>query len=129
MAYSKEIYPLFLLFLYDHRQKERKLPNADFFKLLSFPYSNNRIDDNGDYIITTLHKRVTLPISYLKSIYPNYDEAVEKAKYERLGLTEENTYLYIRGHNLYDLITKLGEEICNILKRNEKKTSVRSERT
>lgn len=66
-------------------------------------------------------KRVTPPISYLKSIYPNYDEAVEKAKYKRLGLTEENTYLYIRGHNLYDLITKLGEEICNILKRNEKK--------
>ena len=121
LAYSKEIYPLFLLFLYDHRQKERKLPNTDFFKLLSFPYSNNRIDDNGDYIITTLHKRVTPQISYLKSIYPNYDEAVEKAKYKRLGLTEENTYLYIRGHNLYDLITKLGEEICNILKRNEKK--------
>lgn len=120
LAYSKEVYPLFLLFLYDLKQPVRALAHKEFQKLLSFPYMTDRIKNNGTCIINELRKRVTSEITRLKSVYPSYNETVEIAKYTPLGLSEENAYLYVRGHDLYDLIAELGEAVCEELKRQEK---------
>lgn len=117
MAYSKEIYPLFLLFLYDFRQLGEKMLNKDFFKLLSFPDIPDKLKNDGASVISELHDRVTAEIKRLKGSYPDIDETAERTKYAALGLCEDNAYLYVRGHNLYDLIVRIGESLCYELKK------------
>lgn len=121
MAYSKEIYPLFLLFLYDFRQLGEKMLNKDFFKLLSFPDIPDKLKNDGASVISELHDRVTAEIKRLKGSYPDIDETAERTKYAALGLCEDNAYLYVRGHNLYDLIVRIGESLCYELKKSENK--------
>lgn len=120
VSYSKEIYPLFLMFLYDLRQPQRELSSGSFAKVLTFPHMSTWLENNGLDVINELHSRVEIELTRLKGIYVNYDQEAEKNKYLLLGLTEENAYLYIRGHNLYDLIAEMGEMLCNALKKREK---------
>ena len=44
-----------------------------------------------------------------------------KKKYLKMGLTPDNVYLFIRGHNLYDLITLVSKEVCKAILRAEKR--------
>lgn len=121
LAYSNEVYPLFLLFLYDRQQADRQFSDNDFYKLLNFTGIKDKLKDNGADIISQLHIRMETEIDRLKSFYTDYDEMTEKGKYLSLGLSSNNTYLYVRGHNLFKLITEIGEAICYNLKMNEKK--------
>lgn len=118
--YSKEIYPLFLMFLYDLRQPQRVLTHNRFAKVLTFPHMSNWLENNGSDIINELHNRVKAELTQLEGIYTTYNQEVEKNNYLPLGLKEDNAYLYIRGHNLYDLIAEMGEALCSALKKQEK---------
>lgn len=120
LAYSKEIYPLLLLFLYDLKQPTRVMTHKEFQRQLSFPYMPDRIKDNAACIINELRQRVALETARLKRAYPMYSESVEIATYAALGLKEENAYLYVRGHTLYNLVAEIGELVCEELKRQEK---------
>lgn len=120
LTYSDEVYPLFLLFLYDRQQDKRYISDNDFYKLLNFTGVKDKLKDNGADILSELHTRMKAEIIRLKKFYPDYDEVLEHMKYSTLGLSESNTYLYIRGHNLFNLITEIGEAICYKLKMNEK---------
>lgn len=119
VQYSKEIYPLFLMFLYDSQQ-QKQLTISSLSKILTFPHMATWLDNNGSDVIKELHDRVEAELTKLKSIYIDYNHDDEKAKYLPLGLSEDNAYLYIRGHNLYNLIAEIGESLCNALKKREK---------
>ena len=119
VRYSKEIYPLFLMFLYDSQQ-QKHLTISSLSKILTFPHMATWLDNNGTDVIKELHDRVEVELMKLKTLYTAYNHDDEKAKYIPLGLSEDNAYLYIRGHNLYDLIAEIGDTLCNALKKREK---------
>ena len=108
LTYSNEVYPLFLLFLYDRQQTRRYISDNDFHKLLNFTGVKDKLKSNGADILSELHTRIEAETTRLKSFYPDYDEVLEQEKYLPLGLSSDNAYLYIRGHNLFNLITEIG---------------------
>ena len=61
--------------------------------------------DNGARALDELRMRVERKINYLGRKYPHADLAIVREKYRELGLKPDNVYFFIRGHNLYDLIS------------------------
>lgn len=57
---------------------------------------------------------------YLGRKYPHADLEVVKKKYCALGVTPDNVYLFVRGHNLYDMILLLCKEVCKAMLRKAK---------
>ena len=53
---------------------------------------------------------------YLDSVKQNFDEATSSlvlpGNYMLPGLTEDNTYLHIQGHQLHKLVTHIGTRFC-----------------
>ena len=47
--------------------------------------------------------------------YPLADFEFIREKYKALGLTPDTTYLFIRGHNVYDMISCISKEVCKVL--------------
>jgi len=80
--------------------------------------------DNGARALDELRMRVERKINYLGRKYPHADLAIVREKYRELGLKPDNVYFFIRGHNLYDLISIVCKEVCKAMLRTAKKNKV-----
>ena len=79
------------------------------------------IDNNGQAIINELTLRCNTITAQLRvAAHPLVDLVAEQVHFALLGLTQDNAYLYVRGHNLFNLIVKIGNEVCDKLLASEK---------
>ena len=46
-------------------------------------------------------------------VLSDIDFIAEETRYSAMGLTEDNAYLHVRGHNLYDLLKSMGHQLCS----------------
>ncbi len=118
-SYSNEIYPLFIMFLYASKQPLRIFPMDQLRRVINMNIFHERIDNNGEKVIELLKDEVAERMDAMKKIYPLFNEHKERDRYQSLGLNKDNAYLYIRGHNIFDLMISIGNEVCNTLIRNE----------
>lgn len=113
-AFSEIIYPFYIYYLYSKRSKDRLIQRKDFIKSWDVvPPLKINIESNAAEYLEHVKVSVDAKMKEIKSIYP--DENIQEAKEDflKLGLMPDNTYLYIRGHNLFDkLITSI---ICKIV--------------
>lgn len=109
LEYSSAIYSLILYCLEGNTTIEA------LNKATSLPFSSDTsLISNGDSIIQMLENRV-------QNIIGKYTPSKEvKDHFQTLGLTEDVAYLYVRGHNLYNLVYKIGKSICNIVFQQER---------
>ena len=49
----------------------------------------------------------------MKRRYPDADYTWHEARCNELGVHRDNCYLYVRGHNLYDLIVYMGKALVS----------------
>ena len=70
-------------------------------QLLPQTYSQNDMEENGKNFISKIRKA--------KSVYI---DCLEKNYYKEMGINEENAYLHIRGHYIYNLIKFIGKQLC-----------------
>ena len=120
VAYSEEIYPLLLFFLYDSKQPNSIYSIDEFSRVISIPDIPEKLKKNGKCIIKEIQTRVSIEIAKLKRIHTSYNEDYEAKQYTMLGLKKDNAYLYVRGHELYKLIVRVGQALCKELKLQEK---------
>ena len=64
---------------------------------------------------------LTAVLAYFERKYPNAALESIRKKYEQMGLLPETTYLFLRGHNVYDMISCLCREVCKMLLKGEKR--------
>ena len=67
-----------------------------------------------------MQKTVSAKLSELQARFPRYIDRVEQlgTELERLGLTPDNTYLYIQGHHIMDcVVLKILIPVCTVLRR------------
>ncbi|WP_373825937.1 DUF4435 domain-containing protein, partial [Bacteroides heparinolyticus] len=67
-----------------------------------------------------MQQRVSDKLTELQSRFSQDIESVEQlgAELERLGLTPDNTYLYIQGHHVMDsVVMKILVPVCTLLRR------------
>ncbi len=127
--YSREIYPLFLMFLYASRQPRHIFPMNELRRVINMNLFHNRICNNGESVIELLKEEVRKRMKTLNLIYPHFDEYKERIRYSVLGLNESNAYLYIRGHNIFNLMISIGNEVCNALMKKKRHLYIKEDRT
>ncbi|MDL2211025.1 DUF4435 domain-containing protein, partial [Bacteroides sp. OttesenSCG-928-M17] len=116
--YSETVYPLFLWSIWFYRNKDtHTLPMYDFNEYtrlrgvrLKSPYTS----------IDLMRERVNAKVEELEKQFPGSKESVKAlgTELQQLGLTPENTYLYMQGHHIMDnVVMKLLIPICSVLRR------------
>lgn len=109
-AYSKVVYKPLLLLLHCIRNGKSDFTRHLFHDCLPHQCQHDDIKNNG----ATLVYRIAMSFEpYLNASFTkDVDLDAEANYYKALGLTEENAYLHVRGHNLYDLVKSIGDMLC-----------------
>lgn len=124
--FSHILYDLFIWHLYFQNADPIRFSQFEFDNYISLSVSKSSpfIYDNGARALDELRERVERKLNFLGRKYPHANLEIVKEKYRALGLTSDNVYLFIRGHNLYDLILLVCKEVCKAILRREKKNKV-----
>lgn len=122
--YSLILYEPLIWHLYFQRNNPKIFTKLEFRQLLSMFNGHvkrrlretvheelSRISQSAQNITKRLHKK-----------YPSVDLAPLKEEYRQIGLEPERTYLFVRGHNIFDSLCRLSRGICETLLEKEKST-------
>ena len=115
--FSEAIFPLFIWSVWAYRTGlHNKFSMSDF----------NRVADPGGFnvfdpepSIIHLRRKVGTKIHQLQQQFPDAKEEYQKTKesIKALGVTPQDTYLYIQGHHLFDIVVvPILNKVCNRLR-------------
>ena len=107
---SKAVYKPLLLLLYCQKNDISDF-NLDMFSSC-IPKQCQRVElaDNGKLLIERIANNFE---SYLNTpLAKTIDFEVEKNYCNALYVNEQNAYLHIRGHNIFDLVAYIGDLLC-----------------
>lgn len=125
-SYSQTIWPLFVwhvVFL-QRRKMTMHFDMCEFNKVVVLP--SVRIQ-NPTWAIEYLSKKVRAKMFQLERRFPKLKDALPETErmLRDLGINDNNTYLYIQGHHLFDLVVSpVVQTVCDIL-RNEQENDIR----
>ena len=125
-SYSQTIWPLFVwhvVFL-QRRKMTMHFDMCEFNKVVVLP--SIRIQ-NPKWAIEYLSKKVRAKMFQLERRFPKLKDALPETErmLHDLGINDNNTYLYIQGHHLFDLVVSpVVQTVCDIL-RNEQENDIR----
>ena len=117
-AFSKIIFPLFVWSIWCYRNQ-----NHTIFSMLDLcqTIAMNDINlDNPESDLQRVARRVNVKISWLQRRFPEAKGGYQVVRDElvQLGVTPETTYLYVRGHDVFDkIVSPLIDEVCAVLRR------------
>jgi hypothetical protein len=116
--YSSIIYELFVCHLYFVKHDISQFDKPEFFKIINFCQSNIEYT-NAEKILDELQHRVAnkLPVRKLIS---DIDFNALKRELMQLGLNGNNAFLYVRGHDYFDMICRIGNHVCEKILTHEK---------
>ena len=126
LSYSQTIWPLFVwhvVFL-QRRKMTMHFDMCEFNKVVVLP--SVRIQ-NPQWAIEYLSKKVRAKIFQLERRFPKLKDALPETErmLRDLDINDNNTYLYIQGHHLFDLVVSpVVQTVCDIL-RNEQENDIR----
>lgn len=106
--YSRSVYPLLVWQLYLQEVGEEAFPQKVFHRILALPLGHRSIYNNGDSVLRVLRERCSKLLKHLKKTYPDADTTWYEARCNAQGVHRDNCYLFVRGHQLYDLIVAQG---------------------
>ena len=125
-SYSQTIWPLFVwhvVFL-QRRKMTMHFDMCEFNKVVVLP--SVRIQ-NPKWAIEYLNKKVRAKMFQLERRFPKLKDVLPETErmLRDLGINDNNTYLYIQGHHLFDLVVSpVVQTVCDIL-RNEQENDIR----
>lgn len=81
----------------------------DIFNCMSSQIRSEWLSNNGEGLLNEISDK----LSRLSLNIPpdDYHKAAERMA--ALGITKENVYLHVRGHNLFDMIQRIGTILCH----------------
>lgn len=110
MALSQVLYKPLLLLIYCFRNEKQDFNLRMFSACLPNQCKRQELADNGKLLVERIAKNFE---PHLNSPFAlSIDLEVEKACCQTLGVNEQNAYLHVRGHNLFDLIAYIGGLLC-----------------
>lgn len=117
--YSRQIYPVFLWYVYSaNRDEQHNFPLVDFKNTVRLGYLDLR--DNGDATLQWVGRNVARCCRKLSEKHPEMADAVLEYGTELAGrgLQPENVYLFMHGHTLLDnVVMILLQTVCEQLRR------------
>ena len=109
---------LLLQFLAIQKIDKSYFTMSEFERVINLPYMHNRIENNGQELLNELQRRVSEQIGKLTE-YPSLLGSL-KSKYANSGISAGNSYLYVRGHNLYNLMMVIGKDVPSAVSKKQK---------
>ena len=105
--YSKAVYLPLLLLLYCIRNGKEEFGQKIFRECLHVQWSHHDLENSGIMIAEKIARNFEpyVNATFAKSI----DWNEEKAYFKLLNVTEQNAYLHIRGHEVYNLVLSIGK--------------------
>lgn len=110
-SYSHIVYPLMVWQIYLQSVNPDVFPKNVFHRLLSLPVGPKVLDNDGASVLILLKERVRKMLAHFHRTYPEADTSWHEARMNALGVTHTNCYLYVRGHQLYDMLMLIGKRI------------------
>ncbi|GAB4052888.1 DUF4435 domain-containing protein [Spirosoma litoris] len=126
--YSVIVYKLFIWYMYFIYNNDYNTFTLTELTTLIKLLDNINIDDEGSSVLLTLKANVDSKIKNLETLFPNSIEHVNALadNLKTLGVTDENTYLFLQGHTIQDnVVLMLLKPLCNYLKK-EKINEIKS---
>ena len=126
LSYSQTIWPLFVwhvVFL-QRRKMTMHFDMCEFNKVVVLPSVHIQ---NPKWAIEYLSKKVRAKMFQLERRFPKLKDVLPETErmLRDLGINDNNTYLYIQGHHLFDLVVSpVVQTVCDIL-RNEQENDIR----
>lgn len=116
--YSRIVYPLLVWQLYLQGVGSDAFPKSVFHRLLSLPIGPKSLENNGASVLRILKDRSRKLQTHLKQTYPDADYTWHEARCNALGVHRNNCYLFVRGHQLYDMVIAQGQKMNRRFERN-----------
>ena len=116
--YSQIAYPLFIWSVWFYRQ--RNLNEFSLFDFCSYVRLDHVSVRQPEQCLIAMDKRVKNKLRDLEKKHPDAKEEIEamKAEFAYLGVTPENTYMFIQGHHIMEsVVMKVLTPVCNALRR------------
>lgn len=110
-SYSRIVYPLLVWQLYLQNIDSEAFPKSVFHRLLAIPVGPKSLERDGEPILQVLKDRTHKLLSHLKRTYPDADTTWYEARCNAQGVRRDNCYLFVRGHQLFDLIVAQGHKL------------------
>lgn len=111
--YSFIIYPIMVWQLYLADIDPDAFPKSVFHRMLNIKVPGDFYKKNGDSVLDILRDRSRKFQLALKKRYPDADYTWHEARCNELGVRRDNAYLFVRGHNLYDLVEYMGRKLVS----------------
>ena len=116
--YSQAIYPLFVWNIWYYRQlRYKEFSMTDFLRMIDIGGFKLH---SAEQQLANLRQKVDRRVRGFQRVNPDAREswAAVKDDLKRLGVTADNTYLFIQGHHLYDkVVIPMLERVCTELVR------------
>ena len=110
-TYSRQVYPLLVWQLYLREVSPEAFPQATFHRLITLPVGARAAEDNGLSVLRVLKTRCRKFLTHLKRTYPDADNTWFEARCNAMGVRRDNCYLFVRGHQLYDMVVRIGSRL------------------
>lgn len=110
-TYSRQVYPLLVWQMYLREVSPDAFPQATFHRLITLPVGAHSAENNGISVLRVLKIRCHKFLSHLKRSYPDADNTWFEARCNAMGVRRDNCYLFVRGHQLYDMVVRIGARI------------------
>ncbi len=121
--YSEIIYPLFVVFIISESKGNAgaiRFLTGQKFAETAVLRGDFDIKNNGKAELEALKDRVKIQLDRLGTSYTSAEFQATELHIKTLGVTPENTYLFFRGHSLYDAVTSpIIRSVSKSLKNNE----------
>lgn len=110
MELSNTVYKPLLLLIYCLKNDKPDFNLRIFSACLPNQCKRDELADNGKSLIERITKNFELHLNsqFAKSI----DFKAESSCCQALNVNEENAYLHVRGHNIFDLVAYIGDLLC-----------------
>lgn len=116
--YSQIAYPLFIWSVWFYRKNNlREFSMTEFNAYIRLDHVSVRQPEEA---LMAMDKRVKKKLHELEKTYPRALDEIEamKAEFAYLGVTPENTYMFIQGHHIMEsVVMKILTPVCNALRR------------
>lgn len=109
--YSRILYDPFLFMLYNERNGLRGFNRDKFRSIITLQYRQGDELNNGEAFLSRLASSLTEVVGKLDES-GDFNIQKEAARYSVKGLTQDNVYLYVRGHCLYNSLVSIGKKLC-----------------
>lgn len=110
-AYSAVVYKPMLLLLHCLRYHKPDFSRRQFNACLPHQCRGCELTNNGESLIEKISNNF---VEYLNTPFAkSVDFEAERIYCESIGVNEQNAYLHIRGHNLFDLVAFIGGLLCH----------------